>query len=412
MPHQNIVNWQNQHNSEFQVDVLIDNYESVDEFVTNHYGHVVLMFLSSEPWCLDGYRVDFLLEAIKIMKHKGQTPVVIQQPHFTFKHLDYGCETHVMDWTVRHIYESFYKRTTHRNARWNADNNQMLLLTGAINKPQRCRLLYLMHEAGVLQQSIYSCFYKDQWRELIKDMVPEVEPEWFDTISQSPDVPQTEKFNTETSRFQWGSPQSGFPGQYASMAEQCSFAVVSESDFNDYEPLHIKWRADYEALRGDDWSCTTYEQFLHKIKTEFPDVHRYYQYDFKRAWRSEKIYMPIANRLPFIVAGDRGFCKHLQELGYVTFDEYLPEPYDNLKGEHRLKAVVNCAAGWLDHIPDMTDAVEHNYQTFIKRQQQDHAFQMQTCERFGLEPTYENAKLIFPIWPLSAPNVKNYRTTS
>ena len=29
-----MINWQNQHNSEFQVDVLIDNYESVDEFVT------------------------------------------------------------------------------------------------------------------------------------------------------------------------------------------------------------------------------------------------------------------------------------------------------------------------------------------------------------------------------------------
>ena len=398
----NMINWQDQNNSQHQVDVCIDNYDSPEEFADTHSGSTVLMYVTNENYLLDGYRLNFFLECIRIMKRRNQTLILFAHNYFKYKHIDFGCQTIYYDWFVRHIYDSFYVRTTQRNTHWNPDNSKFIFLTGALNKIQRCKLLYKLHEAGALDHAIYSCFYKPEYESYVREIVPEVDPTWFAEMSQSPDVPQTAKFNTEVNRNAYGSPQSGFPGRYAEMATQSKFAVVSESDFNDYDPIEEKWHTEFDKLAGTDWVRSDLPTFLQQIETEFPDTHKWFKTEFHRPHITEKTLMPIVNRLPFIIAGDRSILLSLQEQGYVTYDQFLKRPYDLEKKWERILAVTDCATHWLElaHNKEIEQAVEHNYQNFMRIRAKDEASIMQVCEQLGLDPTYENGKRILPVWSL------------
>lgn len=361
-------------NPENQVYVCIDNYDSPEEFADTHPGSTVLMYVSAEPYSLDGYRLSFFLECIRIMKRRNQTPILFIHTHYRFKHIDFGCQTIYMDWFIRHIYHSYYVRTTHRNTEWNAKADDFLFLAGSMDKLQRCKLMYKLHESGALDSAIYSCRYKSDHDAYVRSHVPEVDPLWFAERNRLPDVP------------------------YANLAEQCKFAVVSEHDFNDYDPLEEKWHAQFDNLKGEDWVRSDFATFLQQVKTEFPDTHTWFQTKYKRPWISEKTLMPIVNRLPFIIAGDRSILLSLQEQGYVTYDQFLKRPYDLEKKYKRILAVADCATHWLElaYNKEIKQAVEHNYQNFMRIWTEDEANRMQVCEQLGLEPTYENGINIVP----------------
>jgi hypothetical protein len=57
---------------------------------------------------------------------------------------------------------------------------------------------------------------------------------------------------------------------------------------------------------------------------------------------NEKLYKPMAALQPFIVLGEVGTLKVLQDLGYKTFDKWIDESYDStLDDDVRYKKVLN-----------------------------------------------------------------------
>jgi len=89
-------------------------------------------------------------------------------------------------------------------------------------------------------------------------------------------------------------------------------------------------------------------------------------------WITEKTWLSIANRRPFILAGDTGTLDLLSNLGFHTFRQHLPNyDYNDLNDyELKLQAIVDNASYWLEHINGQADIInqeiEDNYNQFIK----------------------------------------------
>ena len=55
---------------------------------------------------------------------------------------------------------------------------------------------------------------------------------------------------------------------------------------------------------------------------------------------SEKIFKPVQGMQPFMVLGHRGTLQHLRNWGYETFENHLPESYDDLPYIQRVDALI------------------------------------------------------------------------
>lgn len=92
---------------------------------------------------------------------------------------------------------------------------------------------------------------------------------------------------------------------------------------------------------------------------------------------TEKTWYTIGYKLPFIIAGQYGTCKYLNELGFHTFDEYLVKPYDLIAdSKERMYAILENVEHWKDNVyPDMYDKIEENYNLMIEMgKEQDSLF--------------------------------------
>lgn len=88
---------------------------------------------------------------------------------------------------------------------------------------------------------------------------------------------------------------------------------------------------------------------------------------------TEKIFKPIALRMPFILTGCAHNLKYLRSYGFKTFSDYWDESYDDIEDPiERLKAIV-ALIKHLDSLTPkqrqdmllaMTPTLEHNYQLF------------------------------------------------
>jgi hypothetical protein len=90
-----------------------------------------------------------------------------------------------------------------------------------------------------------------------------------------------------------------------------------------------------------------------------------------RPWITEKTWITILNRNPFVIAGDSFSCQHLRNLGFVTFDHMFDIPsYDDVIDEvDRMHAVVEHVRQWIDGNYSqqyVADAVEHNHDHLVK----------------------------------------------
>jgi hypothetical protein len=93
-------------------------------------------------------------------------------------------------------------------------------------------------------------------------------------------------------------------------------------------------------------------------------------------WITEKTYITILNRHPFILAAPTGTLTHLQSLGFKTFTEYLPvKHYDSIENiDQRWQAVLENTKFWLSNIhkfeQNIRQDIEHNYQHLMFLSQQ------------------------------------------
>ena len=95
--------------------------------------------------------------------------------------------------------------------------------------------------------------------------------------------------------------------------------------------------------------------------TKFSLVHETFTTNFL----TEKTYKPIAHKHPFIICSHEPILHKLTELGYNTFEEYLPVKYDLLDGDKKWQAIIQNVE-WMatNDSSHMQEEAEHNYKLF------------------------------------------------
>lgn len=82
---------------------------------------------------------------------------------------------------------------------------------------------------------------------------------------------------------------------------------------------------------------------------------------------SEKIFKPIACHHPFIILGNRNSLVELKKLGYMTFEDYFDESYDNETDIKRMESIIKTIKdiqkikNKLDWFKGMEKILKHNY---------------------------------------------------
>jgi hypothetical protein len=105
-------------------------------------------------------------------------------------------------------------------------------------------------------------------------------------------------------------------------------------------------------------------------------------------WLTEKTWITMMNKHPFIIAGQKSTLSKLKTMGYKTFEEYLPNKYDDADDISRLELVVDNVAYWVSHIQEQSNIlqdVEHNYNHFLGRAEVDLSSIVSIIERYNLQ---------------------------
>lgn len=202
-------------------------------------------------------------------------------------------------------------KTSSLNQNWNPDCKRFLFLTGKPNRSNRIRLLYKFYKSGLLDQCTWSFFIdqnlKQQCRKFMLDLDDNEYDSFLSKVAHNPDGVD----------ILWGSGGSchydGYPFN-KELYSNCSFRVISETQM-----------------------------------MEAPII-------------SEKTWVTIANRLPFILSGYRNNLELLQRQGFRTFERYLKITYyDDIDDEEqRLNSVVENTEFWLANIEKNRDEIQED----------------------------------------------------
>ena len=122
-------------------------------------------------------------------------------------------------------------------------------------------------------------------------------------------------------------------------------------------------------------------------ESEYEEVN---QYNFV----TEKTWLTIGYKLPFLIAGQSGICKYLNKLGFHTFDEYLVKPYDSISDSaERMHTLLDNVEHWLNNrYPDMYDKIQENYNLLIQMGKQQDNIYKHALENI-LQVPYDNVTL-------------------
>jgi hypothetical protein len=178
---------------------------------------------------------------------------------------------------LRVFYKILIEKKSTPATLWNSNSKKLLFLTGKPNKTNRVRLLYKLVTEGLIDQTTwsFSCRNLDEINQsnvFINEMTPDEFSEFVKKYTNFPD-----KYYSPTG--------VSYDSYESSVFENKLFNLISETDF--------------------DRGCSP-------------------------PWITEKTWLTIANRLPFIVAGEHKTLQQLQAMGFKTFEDYLLIPnYDN-----------------------------------------------------------------------------------
>jgi hypothetical protein len=229
------------------------------------------------------------------------------------------------------LYDTYKKLLIEKKAelvdRYNYNiNNRFLFL---INKPvglHRIGLVYKLHQAGLLKHSDYSFAIHNRFteNECKKTMTAFKTKKFkmhrfYKKVKNSLDL----EFNTEELQKINHTHYTGIPYN-VELFKNCNFQLISETHF--------------------DMSI----------------------------WITEKTWIAIANKRPFIIAAHPGVLKKLKSMGFKTFENYLAvSNYDRIKDNMlRLEAIVENVNYWVNNInkyeQQIIDDTEHNFRQFLK----------------------------------------------
>lgn len=212
------------------------------------------------------------------------------------------------------------KKKSDLNPRWNSDANKYLFLTGKPDRFHRIGLLYLLHSSGLTNCCTNSLFMHEGLYEQCKALLP---------------LLSSEQFNNFVDRYR-GTPDNATPVM---------------------QPTSMHYG-------GIPYDCKMYANSLFRLISET-------SIDLPRPWITEKTWLTIANKSPFVIAAEPYSCRYLQSIGLETFDQmFETESYDNFPAaDTRLFYITKHVEHWLGGDFSKTkvnDMVEHNFDQFIK----------------------------------------------
>lgn len=169
------------------------------------------------------------------------------------------------------------------------------------------------------------------------------------------------------------------------------FNIADVSDyakFLSYAPMTID-DIDYTFEKNNhpqelDFSSRLHQiekdKFINLYKSFFVEIVSETFYNGNTFFMTEKTFRPILLKTPFIVQGPINYLKHLQRLGFKTFDQWWDEGYNEDPPSwsiHEITKVVDYIASKtpqeLDVILDeMSSILEHNYQNLLALQKATH----------------------------------------
>jgi hypothetical protein len=233
-----------------------------------------------------------------------------------------------VDFVLWRVYkEVVIKKKNAVNTIWNPDADQYLFLTGKPDKFQRIGLFYKLYKNDLLENCNYSLFMNPGMIAKSKKYVPELSNEEFE-----------------------------------------SFVLQHQRN-----PDNICYIEQIDSLHygGIPYDPALYSTSLFRLISE-TNMH------LRTPWPTEKTWLTILNRNPFVIAGDLGTCEYLQSRGIETFDKLFDIPtYDNISSWHgRLDHVVAHVKQWMDRNFDkdrVADMVEKNYNRLVELALQEKA---------------------------------------
>lgn len=213
------------------------------------------------------------------------------------------------------------KHKSQFNSRWDSNATRYLFLIGKPAKTNRIGLLYQLEKHNLLESCDYSLFMNE--------------------------------------------------GNY-----NASRSCVSELDDDQYRDF-----INRHCRKLDDISPVMQERSLHYggipydhtiyARSRFRLISETSMNVLSRPLISEKTWLTIANKNPFVIAGEPNTCKHLRSLGFETFDQMWPVPsYDSIDNEKpRTDCLIEHVKYWLAGDFDkkwVEESVEQNYAQFVK----------------------------------------------
>jgi hypothetical protein len=194
------------------------------------------------------------------------------------------------------------------------NKEKFLFLTGKAGRRNRIGLLKKFVDADLMSQAEWSFYYFKQnirYNSIVRDQLVELADEEFDQFIKTW-VRNPDNINIKETVNRFGYEYNGIPYSI-NLYTSTDFSVVSETTFNE---------------------------------TDNP-------------WITEKIWIPMLNTHPFIVAGDTNILSKLERMGFESYREFLKIPdYDQIvDSEARLDAVVENTKHFLKNLQKDPDAV-------------------------------------------------------
>lgn len=250
-----------------------------------------------------------------------------------------NCDVIFFDYFLWKTYnEIVVKKKSLMSANWNSKANKFLFLTGKPQKPNRIRLLYKFSQQSLLDSCVWSLFVHSGNSKESHDHVRELDDKDFEEfVKKHSNNPDNADIIIQPSSIHYG----GIPYD-ENLFTNAKFRVIAETD----------------------------------MSNNFP-------------WLTEKTWITILNRLPFIVAGDANSNRQLKKMGFRTFDRYVPDiSYDSIRDvEQRLDKIVDHTKFWLGNEIDATNVsqdVEHNYNRLISLATESKAKLVQKLSSVGV----------------------------
>jgi hypothetical protein len=301
--------------------------------------------------CYEWQSVENIVRMIHLITEKCSDKKIVWvfTRSFYLDHVDKientGVDVRFIEFDILNLYfEIYVYKTSTLNPSWNSWADKFLFLTGKPNRSNRLKLLYKMHQQGLLDRCIWSLFMSDELKQVSRNLLADL---------------------TDL--------------QYNEFVEHC---------INNPDNINVLYGAGGTMhYDGYPFDHARYASTLFRVISETQM--------FNQPIVTEKTWTTIANHHPFMIAGYSGTGRILKRLGYKTFDEYMLYPeYDSIRHEdQRFDIILESIEHWLTNMNQFSDSmfndIEHNYNLLTQQmietwQQFESIYKMLDTDEFAV----------------------------